>query len=123
MSDKKQVDLLTIPDKMFYKIKEVASFVGVQPYVLRYWEQEFEILEPKKNLNGQRSYTSKDINQALEIKKLLYEEKYSIAGAKLKLGQKQNKTKKVKKEATIDEQLLAKLKAGLSDILERLENS
>lgn len=83
-----------IPDKMGFKIGEVADYVGVKQYVLRYWETEFEVLRPKKSTNGQRFYTRKDIETALIIKKLLHEDRFSIEGARsfLKRLRQQNKT-------------------------------
>ncbi len=71
-----------IPDKMGFKIGEVAEYVGVKQYVLRYWETEFEALHPKKSSNGQRFYTRKDIETALMIRKLLHEDRFSIEGAR-----------------------------------------
>lgn len=71
-----------IPDKLGFKIGEVAKYVGVKSYVLRYWETEFDSLNPKKSTNGQRFYTRKDIEMALTIRKLLYEDRFSIEGAK-----------------------------------------
>lgn len=83
-----------IPDKLGFKIGEVADYVGVKQYVLRYWETEFEVLHPKKSSNGQRFYTRKDIETALIIKKLLHEDRFSIEGARsfLKRLRQQNKT-------------------------------
>lgn len=77
---KKKFD--AIPDKMGFKIGEVAEFVGVKQYVLRYWETEFEALHPRKSHNGQRFYTRKDIEMALMIRKLLHEDRFSIEGAR-----------------------------------------
>ncbi|MCC6138857.1 MAG: MerR family transcriptional regulator, partial [Bdellovibrionaceae bacterium] len=74
-----------IPDKLGFKIGEVAKYVGVKSYVLRYWETEFDSLNPKKSGNGQRFYTRKDIEMALTIRKLLYEDRFSIEGAKAAL--------------------------------------
>ena len=78
-----------IPDKLFFKIGEVAKLAGVEQHVLRYWEDEFETLQPNKNRSGQRSYEKKDVELVLKIQHLLYMEKYTIAGAKKKL--KENK--------------------------------
>lgn len=69
-------------DRMFYKIRDVAKILDVKTHVLRYWETEFPTLNPQKNKNGQRVYTKKDVEMAMEIKRLLHVEKYSIAGAK-----------------------------------------
>src|SRR5215510_846370 len=74
-----------IPDKLFFKIGEVCDIVGVQAHVLRYWETEFPMLQPQKNRSGQRTYRRKDVEMALRIKELLYEEGFTIAGAKRKL--------------------------------------
>lgn len=73
-------------DKLFYKIGEVSKIVGVEPYVLRYWETEFPFLKPKKSKSGQRIYTKDDIEIALQIKHLLYQERYTIDGVRRKLG-------------------------------------
>ena len=75
-----------IPDKLFFKIGEVCELVGVQAHVLRYWETEFPTLQPQKNRSGQRTYRRKDVEMALRIKELLYEEGFTIAGAKRKLA-------------------------------------
>jgi DNA-binding transcriptional MerR regulator len=72
-------------EKLFYSIGEVAEIVQVKPYVLRYWESEFKKLNPQKSFTGQRTYRTKDIQVALTIKKLLYDDKYTIAGAIQKL--------------------------------------
>lgn len=77
---------MPIPDKLFFKIGEVCDIVGVQAHVLRYWETEFPMLQPQKNRSGQRTYRRKDVEMALRIKELLYEEGFTIAGAKKKLN-------------------------------------
>ena len=81
-----------IPDKLFFKIGEVAEMAGVEQHVLRYWEDEFETLQPNKNKSGQRLYEKKDVELVLEIQHLLYLEKYTIAGAKKKLKESRKKT-------------------------------
>ena len=73
------------PDKLFYKIGEVSKIVGVEPYVLRYWETEFARLKPVKNRAGQRIYRKGDLELIETIKHLLYDEGYTIAGANAKL--------------------------------------
>ena len=75
----------SIPDKLYYKIGEVSRISGVEPYVLRYWESEFKIVTPGRTHSKQRLYRRKDLELILEIKKLLYEEKFTISGAKKKL--------------------------------------
>jgi len=73
------------PRKLFYKIQEVANIVGVEPYVLRYWETRFPMLAPEKDAADQRRYRQKDIELLLRIRQLLHVEKYTIAGAVEKL--------------------------------------
>lgn len=68
--------------KLYYSISEVSKITGLEQYILRYWESEFDILKPGKNRAGNRIYTNKDINLILRIKKLLRDEKYTIEGAK-----------------------------------------
>jgi len=75
-----------IPEKLFFKIGEVCELAGVQAHVLRYWETEFPTLAPQKNRAGQRTYRRRDVEMALRIKELLYDEQYTIAGAKKKLA-------------------------------------
>jgi DNA-binding transcriptional MerR regulator len=76
---------VAIPEKIYFKIGEVCQLVGVQAHVLRYWETEFPQLSPQKNRSGQRSYRRRDVEIALRIKELLYDEMYTIAGARKKL--------------------------------------
>jgi DNA-binding transcriptional MerR regulator len=75
----------SIPEKLYYKIGEVSQITGVEPYVLRYWESEFKIVTPMRTNSRQRLYRKRDLELILEIKKLLYEEKFTIAGAKKKM--------------------------------------
>ena len=79
------MDSKQIPNKLFFKIGEVCEITDTQPYVLRYWESEFQSLAPAKNSSGQRIYRRKDIETVLRIKQLLYEEGFTIAGAKKRL--------------------------------------
>ena len=68
--------------KLYYSIGEVSEISQLKPYVLRYWESEFSNLSPSKNRAGNRVYTEKDINRILEIKRLLYQERFTIEGAR-----------------------------------------
>jgi DNA-binding transcriptional MerR regulator len=77
-----------IPDKIFFKIGEVADIVGVKPHVLRYWETEFSTLKPVKSRTNQRLYRREDIEQALRIKTLLYQQGFTVSGARQQLKQK-----------------------------------
>jgi len=81
-----------IPQKLYYRIGEVADIAGVKPHVLRYWETEFGFLAPQKNEGNQRLYTAKDLEKVLLIKKLLYEDGYTIAGAKRKFREERRKS-------------------------------
>lgn len=80
--DKLLEEINAIPDKMGFKIGDVAEILGIKQYVLRYWETEFEILRPKKASNNQRMYTRKDVENALLIRKLLHRDRFSIEGAR-----------------------------------------
>ncbi|MCG7851708.1 MAG: MerR family transcriptional regulator [Methanosarcinaceae archaeon] len=73
---------LNIPDRVFYRIKEVCNLTGLKPHVLRYWEQEFKDIKPLKSSRGQRLYKRKDLEIIFTIKKLLYEKRFTIDGAK-----------------------------------------
>jgi DNA-binding transcriptional MerR regulator len=77
---------VAIPEKLFFKIGEVCELAGVQAHVLRYWESEFPTLAPQKNRAGQRVYRKRDVEMALRIKELLYDDQYTIAGAKKRLA-------------------------------------
>jgi DNA-binding transcriptional MerR regulator len=75
-----------IPDKLYYKIGEVCAIIGVEAHVLRYWEAEFANLSPPKSKTGHRIYRPGDIELLLRIKKLLYEDGFTIAGARKQLA-------------------------------------
>jgi DNA-binding transcriptional MerR regulator len=115
-----------IPNKLFFKIGEVCEITDTQPYVLRYWESEFPALAPAKNNSGQRIYRRRDIETILRIKKLLYEEGFTIAGAKKKLelemkdGDAAAASPPPSAEEAYQEQLLA-VKTELRRILELLD--
>ena len=74
-----------LPDRLYFKIGEVAKLLGVKPYVLRYWESEFSIVRPGKTSARHRLYRRKDVETLLEIRRLLYSERYTIEGAKRRL--------------------------------------
>jgi DNA-binding transcriptional MerR regulator len=71
-----------IPDKLYFRIGDVARLAGIKPYVLRFWETEFPALGPKKSGTGHRLYRRKDVELVLEIKQLLYEKRFTIEGAR-----------------------------------------
>lgn len=85
-----------IPEKLYFKIGEVCDLVGVQAHVLRYWETEFPQLAPQKNRSGQRSYRRKDVEISLRIKELLYDDMFTIAGARKKLQSELREPPKLK---------------------------
>jgi len=89
-------EINSIPDKMGFKIGDVADLLGVKQYVLRYWESEFEILRPKKAANNQRLYTRKDAENAFLIRKLLHRDRFSIEGARHALRELKAHVKKEK---------------------------
>ncbi len=74
-----------LPPKPYYRIGEVAELVGVEPHVLRYWEREFRTIRPTKSAKGQRVYSRRDVENLVLVRGLLYEEGFTIAGAKKKL--------------------------------------
>ncbi len=74
-----------IPDKLYFKIGEVSKITGVEPYILRYWESEFKLVKPYRTKSNQRLYRKKDLESILKIKKMLYNDRFTIAGAKKKL--------------------------------------
>jgi DNA-binding transcriptional MerR regulator len=92
---------VAIPEKQYFKIGEVSEILDVEPYVLRYWESEFKILKPTRTRARQRLYHKKDLELLMEIKHLLYDEKFTIAGAKKRLQEmkKQSSAEKKAKKA------------------------
>ena len=74
-----------IPDKLYFKIGEVCKITNVEPYILRYWESEFKLIKPYRTKSNQRLYRKKDVEAVLKIRKMLYDQKFTIAGAKKRL--------------------------------------
>jgi len=115
-----------LPDKIYFKIGEVSEIVGVEPYVLRYWETEFPALKPNKSRSQQRMYRKRDVELLLKIKKLLYDEMYTIAGAKRQLarGPDKNNSPQMSLELPTprDSDLLKKVEKELSDLLKVVED-
>ncbi len=89
-------EIASIPDRFGFKIGDVADLLEIKQYVLRYWEQEFDLLNPKKASNNQRLYTKKDVENAFLIRKLLYRDKFSIEGARQALKDVKYAVKKEK---------------------------
>ena len=114
--------------KLYYSIGEVSKITDLKQYVLRYWETEFKQLNPNKNKAGNRTYRQKDIDLILDIKNLLYKEKFTIEGARKMLSQPQNNVKEIVKEekrvvvSGIDKKTLTKIRSDLKSILDDLQN-
>jgi DNA-binding transcriptional MerR regulator len=122
-------DPLVIPDKEEFKINEVCELTGVKPFVLRYWEQEFPELAPAKQPGGQRVYRRQDVELVLRIKQLLYEEQFTVAGAKKRLAEERaaqapapapKLDKSTAKQVERFRQALAQVKQELAEILQEL---
>src|SRR5262249_14130598 len=82
---------VTLPDRLYFRIGEVARLLGVKPYVLRYWESEFRLVRPVKTEAQQRRYRRKDVETLLEIRRLLYTERYTIEGARRRLRESKDR--------------------------------
>lgn len=105
---------INIPDKLFFSIGEVSRLTKIEPYVLRDWEGEFKQLKPKKDSDGKRSYTKKDIDLILRLKKLLREDLYTREGAKKQLEGKGNNLKKPQDHELVN--IIRDIKKELTDI-------
>jgi DNA-binding transcriptional MerR regulator len=114
-----------IPDKLYFKIGEVSELLGVEPYVLRYWETEFAVLSPKKSGTGHRLYRRKDVELLLRIKHLLYEKKFTIEGARQRLHEEARGGKarapKVAQRNLFTGDPLPEIRRELNEILELLK--
>jgi DNA-binding transcriptional MerR regulator len=108
-----------LPDKIYFKIGEVSEIVGVEPYVLRYWETEFELLNPAKAPSKHRLYKKRDVELLLEIKRLLYTEGFTIEGARKKLKETKKEEKSQLKLPLADQKYrnaLVKIKRELKTL-------
>ncbi len=116
---------IIIPDKLYFRIGEVSRLCGLPTYVLRFWETEFPQLKPPKSNTGQRTYRRADVENVVRIKKLLYDEGFTIAGARAQLKAEGKKKQAplpflVQSDASMTE--LKQLRQGLRDILWLLNN-
>jgi DNA-binding transcriptional MerR regulator len=111
--------------KLYYSISEVAEMTGLEPYVLRFWEKEFPLLKPKKNRAGNRSYQQKDIDLINQIKHFLYDEGYTIDGAKSKLKtlRYEDDEAKLVTEKMRLKNLLMEVRKELSELLKIVSSS
>ena len=113
-----------IPDKHYFKIGEVKNITGIEPHVLRYWESEFKIIRPQRATSKQRLYRRVDVENILTIKKLLYEDGYTVPGARKFLAAKKDNIKskpQAKIPTTKTRSMLAELKNDLEQLKEILE--
>jgi DNA-binding transcriptional MerR regulator len=116
-----------IPDKLYFKIGEVSDLLGVEPYVLRYWETEFTTLSPKKSGTGHRLYRRKDVELLLQIKHLLYDKKFTIEGARQTLHeQSRGPRARALKTTSLQRDLFAtdplpEIRRELADILDLMK--
>jgi len=111
-----------LPLKLFYRIQEVSRITGVKPYVLRYWETEFPSLRPEKGPSDQRRYRSEDIELILKIKKLLYEERFTIAGARKHLESGNGGRNVVTPRPRVTKPVKTSPRVTLRDVARRLGN-
>jgi DNA-binding transcriptional MerR regulator len=102
--------------KMYYSISEVAEMIGVVPYVLRFWEKEFPHLKPRKNRAGNRAYQPKDIERVTQIKRLLYDEGYTIEGARNFL-KKEGKQSTIEQSPDKNKELIREIRVELDGLL------
>lgn len=125
-------EIASIPDKLGFKIGDVAEMLGIKQYVLRYWETEFDLIRPKKALNNQRLYTKKDVENIYLIRKLLYRDRFSIEGARSVLKNlksqvrkdkdKENKDKEKNKEWINVQSKMDLLHDQVDEVLEDIRN-
>jgi DNA-binding transcriptional MerR regulator len=128
MEMKNSPAVAAIPDRLFFKIGDVAELADVKPYVLRYWETEFPMISPEKSQSGQRVYRRRDVETVLLIKELLYKERYSIEGARKRIRELKKETPVLKTEESSaamnsDQQAAVKRAHGLVRDLKKLSQT
>ncbi|HEY6448967.1 MAG TPA: MerR family transcriptional regulator [Acidobacteriaceae bacterium] len=114
-----------IPDKLYFRIGDVAKLLGVETYVLRFWETEFPQMRPNKSGTGQRLYRKRDVEQAVKVQRLLHEQGYTIAGARQLLAQQAAQKRAASQLQLVEkpaapltvEAKIAKLRAELKELL------
>jgi DNA-binding transcriptional MerR regulator len=117
-SAKKPTEAAGIPDRPYFKIGEAARLCAVKPYVLRYWETEFRSIKPHKTRSQQRLYRRKDLELLLKIRHLLYDERFTIEGARARLRELGDDEPAAPLPAPeFDRELAKKLKQGLLDLI------
>lgn len=115
-------DLPTIPDKLYFSIGEVATLCDLKPHVLRYWEQEFPQLSPSKRRGNRRYYQRRDVVLIRSIKDLLYNQGYTIEGARQQLSSENAEQKPSVVKLHKNQESLHKAVVGLQDVLKELES-
>ena len=116
---------IPIPDRLYFRIGDVSDLLGVEPYVLRFWETEFPMLQPRKGKTGHREYKRKDVELLLEIKRLLYDEGFTIPGARKAIKDKGRMNRKRRDSGDKEQlQLLAdpgSLRPALQEVKKELQ--
>ena len=115
-----------IPDKLYFKIGELSELLGVETYVLRYWETEFPVLSPKKSGTGHRLYRRKDVELLLRIKHLLYDKRFTIEGARQSLHSEARAPKPARAPKRVQAELFSEdplpdIRRELQEILQLLK--
>lgn len=118
----KTKEVIAIPDRLYFRIGDVADLLKVKPHVLRYWESEFPIVSPQKGATGQRIYRRSDVETLVMIRHLLHEERYSIEGARKRIRElrKEGALKSYKKE--VEENQADQLQPNLSQLKRELRS-
>ena len=106
----------SIPDKSYFRIGEVSKILGVAPYVIRYWESEFKSIRPVRTKSDQRLYRKKDVEELMTVRSLLYDQKFTISGAKKRLSEIKGRGAAAEHEHKI----LSAIKKGLQEIKDKL---
>lgn len=118
-SPKRAVEIPVIPDRLYFKIGDVARLLKIEPYVLRFWESQFPQLKPNKSGTGQRLYRKRDVEVAVEIKRLVYGEGYTLSGARQVLGQQRRPDAPLAKPVPASPAPVAKKRDKVADIIGR----
>jgi len=110
-------DPASIPDKLYFKIGEVSRLIGVEPHVLRYWEREIKAIRPEKTRSKQRRYRRKDVVLFFEVRRLLYEEKFTLAGVKKRVTEAAREMDGASVPRVPPEAALTRIRRGLEDLI------
>jgi DNA-binding transcriptional MerR regulator len=111
-----------IPDKTYFRIGEVSKILGVEPYVVRYWESEFKTVKPVRTRSDQRLYRRKDLEELTVIRNLLYQDRFTIAGARKKLSEQKKDDRPLAARTGKDvKKTLSKIKEGLREIKKMID--